>query len=167
MTPFQAGAALLFALYLGLAPPLATASDTTADRLDVIELSSRYAWGIDTLDRELLANTFTPDAVAAYVGVGRNPLALDEHLAGFEAIFAWLSKSLGHRRGYDGVPWHFVSNHIVEMHGDTATLRFYMHNRTLAAGGTYTVDAVRTPAGWRIAKLHLEEQLWKPGAYTK
>lgn len=137
------------------------------DRLDVIQLSSKYAWGIDTLDRNLLATVFSDNAVADYVIVGDSPIKLNEHLVGFDAIFTWLSKSLGHRKGIEGFPWHFVTNHIVEMQGDTAELRFYMHNRTMAAGGVYRVHAIRTPQGWRVDRLRLEEQMWHPDLYMK
>lgn len=143
-----------------------SAGATAIDRLDVIELSSRYAWGIDTLDRDLLAHTFAPDAVAEYKGVGEPRFNLDEHLEGFDAIFAWLQKNLGSRSGWKGVPMHFVQNHLVELQGDSATLKFYMHNRAMSAGGIYTFKAIRTPAGWRISRLLLQEQLWKPEAYS-
>ncbi len=135
------------------------------DRLDIIELSSRYAWGIDTVDRTLLARTFTPDAVAEYIGVGENPLDLNVRLEGFEKIYEWLHQSLSHRVGWKGLPWHFVENHLVELNGDTATMKFYMHNRPMAAGGIYTIAAVRTAEGWRIRHLKLEEQLWKAEFY--
>ena len=85
---------------------------------------------------------------------------------GFDAIFAWLQKNLGTRVGWKGVPMHFVQNHLVELHGDTATMKFYMHNRAMSAGGIYTFQAIRTPEGWRIKRLTLQEQLWKPEAYS-
>jgi hypothetical protein len=135
------------------------------DRLDIIELSSRYAWGIDTVDRALLARTFTPDAVAEYIGVGENPLDLNVRLEGFEKIYGWLHQNLSHRIGWKGLPWHFVENHLVELRGDTATMKFYMHNRPMAAGGIYTFEAVRTAEGWRVSHLKLEEQLWNANFY--
>ncbi|HND13935.1 MAG TPA: nuclear transport factor 2 family protein [Pseudomonadales bacterium] len=157
---------LMFGAVIARADPAARDAGALAlDRLEVIELSSRYAWGIDTLDRALLARTFTPDAVAEYVGVGEKPLDLHERLEGFEKIYAWLTKSLGHRKGWQALPWHFVENHLVELHGDIATMKYYMHNRPMAAGGIYTVQAVRTPEGWRIAHLKLEEQIWKTDFY--
>ena len=36
---------------------------------------------------------------------------------------------------------------------------------TLAAGGVYYVDAVKTPDGWRIKHLKLEEQTWNKDYY--
>ena len=135
------------------------------DQLALTELSHRYAWAIDTMDRELLAQVFTPDAQAHYVEVGPKVLGLDARLDGFDEIHAWLESGLGHRKGPAGLPWHFMSNHLIELDGDRAKMRFYMHNRPLAAGGVYYVDAVRTPEGWRMARLRLEEQTWKAEAY--
>lgn len=143
------------------AKSVASASDYNA----VLELSSRYAWGIDKIDRAMLETVFTPDANAHYVIVNDSPIKLDQKLSGFDAIFNWLNKSLGHRKGYEGFPWHFVSNQIVTIDGDKADLRFYMHNRPGAAGGVYYMKAVRTAKGWRINNLHLEEQIWHSEAY--
>lgn len=137
----------------------------TADQLALIELTHRYAWGIDTNDREMLATVFAPDAKAHYVEVGKKVLDLDVRLDGFDAIYEWLHAGLGGRKGADGLPWHFMSNHLIDLDGDTASMTWYMHNRTMAAGGVYYVEAVRTKAGWRIKQLRLEEQTWKPEAY--
>ena len=46
--------------------------------------------------------------------------------------------------------------------GDHATLRTFQHNRDLSGVGVYTVDARRTPDGWRIARLRLDERLLDP-----
>ena len=137
----------------------------TADRLALIELANRYAWGVDTLDRTLLSNVFTQDAVAEYIEVGSNVLGMNEHLEGFEAIWVWLYAGLHNRKGHDALPMHYMTNHLVELKGDRARVRCFQHNRSLAAGGVYTMDAVRTDAGWRVQKLRLEEQVWKPEFY--
>ena len=143
------------------------AATEVSDRLDVMALSSRYAWGVDTLDRAYLAEVFTEDAVAEYVGVGKNALNLNERLVGFEAIFDWLHANLASRRGTDALPMHFVSNQLVDLDGDEARLTYYMRNRAASAGGVYYVKAVRTPKkGWQIEHLRLEEQTWKPEAYA-
>lgn len=161
LLPALAAALLVAQPAIADAPPAATPACTADDRLDILQLSSRYAWGIDSgVDRQMLASVFAEDAVADYVGVGENPFKLNEHLVGFEAIYAWLYKSLGHRKGTDAIPVHFNTNPLVECHGDSADLRFFMHSRAMAAGGVYRVNAVRTKAGWRIARLRLEEQTW-------
>jgi len=148
--------------------PLAAADPAmakAADHIALTELTHRYAWGIDTNDREMLATVFTKDAKAHYVEVGEKVLDLDVRLDGFDAIYEWLHAGLGGRKGADGLPWHFMSNHLIDIDGDAASMTWYMHNRGMAAGGVYYVEAVRTKAGWRIARLRLEEQTWKPEAY--
>ena len=90
---------------------------------------------------------------------------MNDKITGFEGIYGWLQSHLGHRKGIEGFPWHFVSNQIVEIHGDQANLRFYMHNRPGIAGGVYYMKARRTTEGWRVVALHLEEQIWNAGGY--
>jgi len=36
------------------------ANPVAIDRLEIVSLSHRYAWGIDTLDREVLSKVFMP-----------------------------------------------------------------------------------------------------------
>lgn len=155
-----------FAMVIGmLLNSTASAEDTAMDYIQIQELSSKYAWGIDTLDKSLLSQVFTKDAKAHYEIVNDSPITLDEHLDGFEAIFNWLNTTLGHRKGNDGVPWHFVTNQLVEIDGNEAVLKFYQHNRPMAAGGIYTFNVIKTSEGWRVKNLHLEEQIWKAKAY--
>lgn len=162
--PIMIGAAVL-ATSVACVAPAAPDAARTADQLALIELTHRYAWGIDTNDREMLATVFARDAKAHYVEVGKKVLDLDVRLDGFDAIYEWLDAGVGGRKGADGLPWHFMSNHLIDLDGDTASMTWYMHNRTMAAGGVYYVEAVRTQAGWRIKRLRLEEQTWKPEAY--
>ncbi|MBK6288338.1 MAG: nuclear transport factor 2 family protein [Gammaproteobacteria bacterium] len=153
----------IIALILGCSS-LAQA-DTASDQFEVMQLINRYTWGVDTLDKAVFEEVFLPDATAHYIGVGADAIDLDDRLEGIDAIYAWIVKGVGHRKGHDGLPWHFVSNHIVTLNGDQAKLTAYMHNRVLAAGGVYYVDAVKTPDGWRIKHLKLEEQTWNKDYY--
>lgn len=123
-----------------------------ADRLAVEELVSRYTWAIDGQEWGALRQIFTPDAEADYTS-----LADDASMEGLDAIVAWLQGSLGWRT--DAVPWHFVSNHVVELDGDTAESKHYMHNRHLTVYGRYHVSSVRTVDGWRIKKLVLRASM--------
>lgn len=168
-TSFVRPLLVLSLLLLGFGALLAAArpdSTWARDQIELTELTHRYAWAIDTLDREMLSRVFTPDAKAHYLEVGPEVLGLDVRLDGFDEIWAWLHEGLGHREGPAGHPWHFMSNHLIEIDGDQARLRYYMHNRPMAAGGVYYVTATRTPEGWRISRLRLEEQIWKPTAYS-
>lgn len=149
---------------VAVTPMSATASDTD-DKIALTELTHRYAFAIDTLDRSLLSRVFTPDASAHYLEVGPPILGLDVQLEGFDSIYAWLQEGLSHRTAAASLPQHFMSNHIIDVDGDSARMTYYMHNRAMAGGGVYYVDAIRTKAGWRIQKLRLEEQIWKPEVY--
>ena len=130
------------------------------DRLEIESLMYRYAYGVDSLDRALLASVFAPDAVAEYKAIEPSPFELDERLEGFDAIYAWLESVLAERG--DARPTHFVGNPLIELGRKSARLRVYMHNRGMTGGGVYTIDAARTRAGWRIRKLHLDEQTFDP-----
>jgi len=131
--------------------------EVEADRQAVIRLIHQYAHGIDGHDKDLLARTFTADAVAEYKGVN---FPMDITLRGYPAIMEWLDGQVGSREG--AVPWHYMDTHLVEVKGNRATLKTFQHNRHMSGVGLYTVDAVRTSQGWRIQKLHLEERLLDP-----
>jgi len=163
-SPLLALSMLLLALAVLVAAASPDSSDTR-DRLELVELTHRYAWALDTVDRELLSQVFTHDAEAHYVEVGPKIIDLDVRLEGFDDIWEWLHAGVGHRKGPAGLPYHFMSNHLIELNGDMAQMRYFMHNRPVSGGGVYYVDAVRTKKGWRIARLRLEEQIWKPEAY--
>ena len=156
---------IVLVAFSALAAASAAASDAD-DRMALTELTHRYAFAIDTLDRALLSRVFTPDASAHYVEVGPPILGLDVQLEGFDSIYEWLREGLSHRKPSASLPQHFMSNHLIDLDGDKARMTYYMHNRAMAGGGVYYVDAIRTQAGWRIQKLRLEEQIWKPEAYT-
>jgi SnoaL-like domain len=128
------------------------AAEAAADRQAVIELINRYAFGLDRGDQIALRAIFLPDAIAEYVGVG-NPL--DVRLEGIDAILAWLRET-DHGRS---PPGHYMATHVVEVEGDEARLTAYQHNRDVSGAGLYTIDARRTPNGWRIARLHLDQHL--------
>lgn len=133
------------------------ALEREADRQAVIRLIHQYAHAIDGHDDALLARTFALDSVAEYHGVN---FPMDVRLNNFEEIRAWLKDQVGSRDG--AVPWHYMDTHLVEVDGNRATLKTYQHNRNLSGVGLYTIDAVRTSVGWRIAKLRLEERLLDP-----
>ncbi len=128
-----------------------------ADRQAVIRLIHQYAHGIDFRDEPLLRRTFTADAVAEYDGVN---FPMKVRLQGFPAILEWLNAQVGKRE--NAAPWHYMDTELVELDGNRATLKAYQHNRTLSGIGVYTVEAVRSSLGWRIQKLHLDEQILDP-----
>ena len=126
--------------------------EIAADRQAVAQLIHQYAWGLDRGDQARLAAIFLPDAVAEYVVV--DP-PLEVRLEGAQAILEWLRET-DHGRS---PPGHYMATQIVEIEGDRARLYAYQHNRDVSGAGLYTLDARRTPDGWRIAKLHLDQHM--------
>ncbi len=117
-----------------------------ADKAEIMELMTRYCFAVDFRDFEALREVFTTECEATYV---LSPLGLgleDVHLSGADAIVEWLSSVLGNLG--EPAPRHAMTNYLIEVHGDHAHSRNY-----LASGGLYTADHVRTPDGWRAARL--------------
>lgn len=120
------------------------------DRLAVEELLSRYTWAIDDQNWDELDDLVSPDVVADY----RDLAGPDALLEGADAAKAWLQETLGWRT--NSLPWHYTSNHVIEVRGDRASSRHYMHNRHLTVLGNYYLECSRGAEGWRIDKLTLK-----------
>lgn len=121
----------------------------TPDSDAIRALLVRYATAIDTRDWDLLRSCFTDDAVTDYGDIGR--------WTSVEGIAAFMQDS---HAGL-GATNHMISNIEVEVDGDEATARAYVHAVLATDGdpqswidsvGTYDDRLVRTPAGWRIAE---------------
>ncbi len=133
--------------------------EAAADRLELVELLHRYAWAIDSGDWDLLAQVFTEDAEADFSSVGEYVDA-DARARGRDSIVAWLRGAL---EPFPDV-LHFLSNALVDVEGDTARTRTYMHVLHMPMGGIYHGEAVRTPSGWRLRRLRLEERSFEEAA---
>jgi len=130
------------------------------DEREIIDVAVRYCWALDTRDWEALDDVFLPDATA--------DLASGTDLVGVEAIAARCNAALGHLDSSQ----HIVSTHEVNIDGDTATHRCYLHaQHTRAAaegganyvvGGRYEDRLIRTADGWRIAHRDLV-MMWTEG----
>ena len=129
------------------------------DRIEIHELLNRYAHAIDFADWKLLEQVFTEDAVADFSSVGEY-VEIDSVLHGREAIVGYYQIALA---PFDGV-LHFMTNHLVELDGDSARSRSYMHVLNMSMGGIYTCRCRRTDAGWRIEHLELEERTFDEAA---
>ena len=123
------------------------------DRIEIHELLNRYAHAIDFGDFGRLDQVFTEDAVADFSSVGEY-VDVDSVLHGRAAIVGYYEVALA---PFDGV-LHFMTNHLVEIDGDTATSRSYMHVLNMSMGGIYSCRCRRTEAGWRIEHLSLDER---------
>jgi hypothetical protein len=125
---------------------------TVEDRLAVIETCTRMAWHADQREWDLLQDVFAPTVRLDYTSLnGGEPADLP-----VSDIVAGWSHVLG---GYDSTQ-HLITNHLVDVDGDTAvcTAAFQATHRLAhpfgaplwTLGGTYRFDLARTPGGWRI-----------------
>ena len=129
--------------------------DSIADQLAISDVLIRYATALDTRDWDLLRTCFTDDCVCDY-----DPVGPREGYADFEAL----------ARGYlSPLPatQHLVTNHVIEISGDTASARSYAHAMHVATtgaqfviAGTYEDELVRTGDGWRIRRRRFPMSWW-------
>lgn len=131
------------------------------DRIEIHELLNRYAHAIDFMDWELLEEVFTEDAVADYSSAGEY-VEVDSVREGRDRIIEYYEAALA---PFAGV-LHFMTNHLVEIDGDRARTRSYMHVLNVGMGGIYRCVCRRTGAGWRIERLELEERTFGDVAET-
>jgi hypothetical protein len=130
------------------------------DRTELIELMGRYAAGVDLLDRELYGICFT------------NPVEID--FASVDTLRSmtpreWCDFCWGIVEGLDSTQ-HIITNHrITFIDDDEATIIAYMHAQhyikdvvSYVSAGYYTDRAVRTDAGWRLARVRFT-RTWESG----
>lgn len=134
-----------------------------ADRFEIEDVLTRYAWAIDSKNFDELDDVFTPDAHVDYTSSGGEAGA-------YPQIKAWLAKVLPHFPAYQ----HHVTNKQITIDGDKATSRAEFYNPMIMAkpdgttsiffvGGEYHDELVRTSQGWRISD-RLEKSIWTDGA---
>lgn len=133
-------------------------SPTLADRIEITDLLTRYATAVDSKDWALYRSVFTADAHIDYSTAG-GPVG-DR-----ESVVARLTEQLN----LFTCTQHFISNIAVELDGDSAKVRAMFFNpmivspgKQFTCGGWYNHDLVRTPDGWRSARL-IEEAAWFDG----
>ncbi|MBW2242018.1 MAG: nuclear transport factor 2 family protein [Deltaproteobacteria bacterium] len=121
------------------------------DRLEIDDLLTRYATGVDRKDWDLWESCFTADAVIDYTAFGGIRGGVGE-------VREWLEKTMV----MFSMSQHMILNKEIEISGDSATSRagFYNpmalpidggENRLLFFEGGYYLDQlVRTAEGWKI-----------------
>jgi hypothetical protein len=126
--------------------------DEISDRLEIQDLSIRYADAIDRKDFDQLDLVFTPDAVIDYTAFGG--------IAGnYPKIKAWLAEVLAPLPGFQ----HLVANPSIRLTGNSASGRIMCLNPMVMPGTDdqlrvgfhglwYIDDYLRTADGWRIAR---------------
>lgn len=130
--------------------PSATLQELS-DRLEIDDLLTRYATGVDRKEWDLWETCFTKDAVIDYTAFGGIRGSVAE-------VRAWLEKTMV----MFPMTQHMILNKEIVIEGDRATSRagFYNpmslplddgENRLLFFEGGYYCDQLqRTPEGWKI-----------------
>ena len=85
--------------------------ETLVDRTQILDCLHRYTRGMDRLDRELARSAYHDDAIDDHGGFVAN---VEDFL---DWAFEYHSKQVRHQ--------HYVSNHFVELDGDTAHAETY------------------------------------------
>lgn len=130
------------------------------DHQEIVELHIRYATALDTRDWDLMRTVFAEDGHADF-WVGGIHDGIESILHGCASIMENLDATQ-----------HAISNHHIELSGDTATAQCYVvagHIVTAAGGGPtctvrgkYEDELVRTQDGWRLARRILTV-FWSEG----
>ena len=132
------------------------------DRTVLEDLYSRYAYGVDSVDMELVRSVFHPECVI--VGTMEEG-TLDDYLDGLEAGLLMYAATM-----------HFKGNHYVELVGDQAfvetwVIGYHMEppdspigHLTLAL--RYKDDVVRVDDEWKIMRREAVRQ-WHTGPFPR
>ena len=126
------------------------------DKLEIQELLARYARSVDDRDWVLYRSVFSDDAFIDYTSAGA--------IAGTrEEVADFLEQA------FTAIEWsqHYITNIEIDLDGDAAHVRAMFYNPMQLpgmgdasfCGGFYHHDLVRTPDGWRSARL-IEENRW-------
>jgi 3-phenylpropionate/cinnamic acid dioxygenase small subunit len=126
-------------------------NDSVRDRTDITDVLVRYATGIDRRDWALFRTCWAEDIDANYGrGIG--------HFHSADEITNYMTEAHADM----GPTWHRLSNFSIEVDGDTATARTYLHavlnvdkgdsDRWMEVMGHYDDLLVRSAAGWKIQR---------------
>jgi hypothetical protein len=128
-----------------------------SDRIEIDDLLTRYATGVDRRDWDLWETCFTDDAEIDYTAFGGIQ-------GGVKEVRAWLEKTIP----MFPMSQHMVINREVVLDGDRATARSGFYNPMSLPGGDGEADLlwllggyycdtlVRKPDGWKIASRREE-----------
>jgi hypothetical protein len=140
------------------------------DRLDIAEVMTRYATGIDNVSLDILRGCFADEVEIQASSAGKLH-ELFQH-AGFDHGIKlkrddWVNNlGTGMRSNGVTVTQHVITNHLIELGQDEAVCTSYlraMHfngaqfpgSPPYEVGGYYRNTLVRTSTGWKIRKWTL------------
>jgi hypothetical protein len=129
------------------------------ERLDILELLGKYAWGIDHHDDDLLLQAFTDDPRVRYGTT---------NLRGHEQLLRWVHD---YHAMHDSTQHFIAGQWITPREEDVLCRSYYIVTFTMKdsegdvfqAGGSYTDRVVKTRLGWRISEHDAAEGFWTDG----
>ena len=127
------------------------ATNELADRLAIIELTSKYAHLVDTKQLNKLLNLFAEDAVFDETNVGADL----ERCKGRDAIRAYFDNQIQALAGC----FHLTGNHIIDEIVETGARgtcsvscdAIFKNGESIHVDAWYDDTYVRTPDGWKFA----------------
>ncbi len=132
------------------------------DRAVLEDLYSRYAYGVDSVDMDLVRSVFHPDCVV--VGTMEEG-SLEDYLDGLEAGLLMYAATM-----------HFKGNQYIEIDGDRAFVETWVigyHREAadspiddLTLGLRYQDDVVRVADDWQIVRRRAVRQ-WHSGPFPR
>jgi hypothetical protein len=125
------------------------------DRLDIIELFTRYSHAVDQCDWDLLRTVFADDIQADYSADAEYIPDCPAKRNGIEDLvqfFETVQPAVG--PGFT----IFMTNHFIKLEKDAATISVHSHVLNLALGAVYHCHARRTEKGWKLDRLRLENR---------
>ncbi len=126
-------------------------SISTADKLEIMELASRYNYAVDHKDAEAWADCFTDDGEFKVNG---------QLVAQGRAAFVAFVKA----KGADWVTRHWTNNAIIDGNEDMARLRLYVTAYSVVDGalaapyvmGEYDDTVVKSGGRWKFKQRHMQ-----------
>ena len=117
-----------------------------SDRDELEQLKYRYLRTLDTKQWDEFEQCFTPEATGDYDGLA---------FADRAELVTYMRENLGP----DLVTMHHVHHPEITVEGDTARMRWYLHDKVIVAALGFLLEGaafyddrcVRTPEGWRIS----------------
>ena len=128
------------------------------DRMDILQLFARYCHIVDDCTFDKLPEVFADDAVLDYSSLGPTVLGRRTRMEGVQEFIDFLTATMA---GMGPGLTHFMTNHLIDVHGDEADIVSHNHVLNVPQGGHYTSHARRTPQGWRIDRFTFQNRLFQ------
>ncbi len=140
--------------------PASTQTDIriAVDRMDILQLFAKYCHIVDDCTFEKLQEVFTEDALLDYSSLGDIVQGRRTVMHGVREFIDFLTATMAAMG--PGLT-HFMTNHLIDVHGDEADIVSHNHVLNIPQGGRYTSHARRTPVGWRIDRFTFENRLYQ------